>query len=157
MSQAKVVQRFPTVAKGSTHAPGDTFYKEEIQLALRNRGMPLEGLRYPITPTGMHYLLVHFDIPEVNLKEWRMKVGGLVSKPMSLTLEDLKARPAITLAVTMECAGNGLVERDLPFYPDISEETVTSLNRFAQSVGMLPGPVPYEQVLAVRFRDLWRS
>ena len=57
MSQAKVVQRFPTVAEGNTHAPGDTFYKEEIQLALRNRGMPLEGLRYPITPTGMHYLL----------------------------------------------------------------------------------------------------
>jgi ABC-type nitrate/sulfonate/bicarbonate transport system substrate-binding protein len=51
-----------------------------------------------------------------------------------------------------------LVERDLPFYyPDISEETVTSLNRFAQSVGMLPGPVPYEKVVAVRFRDLWRS
>ena len=107
MSQDKVVERFPTVAEGSTQAPGDTFYKEEIQLALRNRGMPLEGLRYPITPTGMHYLLVHFDIPEVNLKEWRMKVGGLVSKPMSLTLDDLKARPAITLAVTMECAGNG--------------------------------------------------
>ena len=51
-----------------------------------------------------------------------------------------------------------LVERDLPFYyPDISEETVTALNRFAQSVGILPGPVPYEQVVAGRFRDLWQS
>jgi len=107
MSQGKVIERFPTVAEGATHAPGDTFYKEEIQLALRNRGMPLEGLRYPITPTGMHYLLVHFDIPEVNLKEWRVKVGGLVTKSMSLTLDDLKAHPAITIAVTMECAGNG--------------------------------------------------
>ncbi len=109
MSQGKVVERFPPVADGSTHAQGDTFYKEEIQLALRNRGMPLEGLRYPITPTGMHYLLIHFDIPEVNLNEWRMKVGGLVSKSMSLTLDDLKARPAVTIAVTMECAGNGRV------------------------------------------------
>jgi len=51
-----------------------------------------------------------------------------------------------------------LVERDLPFYdPAISEEAVAGLNRFAQSVGLLPGPVPYEQVVAVRFRDLWRS
>jgi DMSO/TMAO reductase YedYZ molybdopterin-dependent catalytic subunit len=107
MSQGKVIERFPTVAEGGTHAPGDTFYKEEIQLALRNRGMPLEGLRYPITPTGMHYLLVHFDIPEANLKEWHMKIGGLVTKSMSLTLDDLKARPAVTIAVTMECAGNG--------------------------------------------------
>ncbi len=51
-----------------------------------------------------------------------------------------------------------LVERDLPFYdPAISEEAVAGLNRFAQSVGLVPGPVPYEQVVAVRFRDLWRS
>lgn len=51
-----------------------------------------------------------------------------------------------------------IVERDLPFYdPVISEEAVAGLNRFTQSVGHLPGPVPYEQVVAVRFRDLWRS
>jgi ABC-type nitrate/sulfonate/bicarbonate transport system substrate-binding protein len=50
-----------------------------------------------------------------------------------------------------------LVERDLPFYdPVISEEAVAGVNRFAQSVG-LPSPVPYEQVVAVQFRDLWRS
>jgi DMSO/TMAO reductase YedYZ molybdopterin-dependent catalytic subunit len=69
--------------------------------------MPLEGLRYPITPTGMHYLLVHFDIPEVKVQQWRLKVGGLVSRLLSLGLEDLQARPARTVAVTMECAGNG--------------------------------------------------
>jgi len=51
-----------------------------------------------------------------------------------------------------------VVERDLPFYdPVISPEAVAGLNRFAQSVGRLPGPVAYEQVVAVRFRHLWRS
>jgi ABC-type nitrate/sulfonate/bicarbonate transport system substrate-binding protein len=51
-----------------------------------------------------------------------------------------------------------IVERDLPFYdPVIYEEAVVGLNRFAQSIGHLPGPVPYEQVVAVRFRDLWRT
>jgi ABC-type nitrate/sulfonate/bicarbonate transport system substrate-binding protein len=51
-----------------------------------------------------------------------------------------------------------IVERDLPFYdPVIYEEAVGGLNRFAQSIGHLPGPVPYEQVVAVEFRDLWRS
>ncbi|HJU62522.1 MAG TPA: ABC transporter substrate-binding protein, partial [Candidatus Binatia bacterium] len=50
-----------------------------------------------------------------------------------------------------------VVERDLPFYdPVIYEEAVAGLNRFAQSIGHLPGPVPYEQVVAIRFRDLWR-
>jgi NitT/TauT family transport system substrate-binding protein len=51
-----------------------------------------------------------------------------------------------------------IVDRDLPFYdPVISEEAIAGLNRFTQSVGLLPGPVPYDQVVAVRFRDLWRS
>ena len=50
-----------------------------------------------------------------------------------------------------------IVERDLPFYdPVIYEEAVIGLNRFARSVGHLPGPVAYDQVVAVRFRDLWR-
>jgi ABC-type nitrate/sulfonate/bicarbonate transport system substrate-binding protein len=49
-----------------------------------------------------------------------------------------------------------VVERDLPFYnPVISEAAVVALNRFAQSIGHLPRPVPYDQVVAVRFRDLW--
>jgi ABC-type nitrate/sulfonate/bicarbonate transport system substrate-binding protein len=49
-----------------------------------------------------------------------------------------------------------IVERDAPFYdPVIYEEAVAALNRFAQSVGHLPVPVPYEQVVAVRYRELW--
>jgi ABC-type nitrate/sulfonate/bicarbonate transport system substrate-binding protein len=51
-----------------------------------------------------------------------------------------------------------IVERDAPFYdPVIYEEAVAALNRFAQSVGHLPHPVSYDQVVAVRYRDLWRS
>src|SRR5438552_14602203 len=99
--------RFPVVGEGEDLAPANTFYREELQLAFRNRGMPLEGLRYPITPTGMHYLLIHFDIPVVTAGEWHLKVGGLASQPLSLTLEEIKKRPAKTIAVTMECAGNG--------------------------------------------------
>lgn len=101
------VTRFPPVGDGADLAPAHTFYREEVQLANRNRGMPLEGLRYDVTPTGMHYLLVHFDIPHVDAAEWRLNVGGLVSRPLSLTLDDIRRRPAVTLTVTMECAGNG--------------------------------------------------
>ena len=35
------------------------------------------------------------------------EVGGLVSNSLSLTLDDIKERPAVTVAATMECAGNG--------------------------------------------------
>lgn len=85
----------------------EPFSLEELQLATRNRGMPLEGLRYDVTPTGMHYLLIHFDIPAVDSKTWRLEIGGDLERPLSLSLDDIRARPTRTIPVTMECAGNG--------------------------------------------------
>jgi len=32
---------------------------EELRLATRNHGMPLEALAYDVTPVGLHYLLIH--------------------------------------------------------------------------------------------------
>jgi DMSO/TMAO reductase YedYZ molybdopterin-dependent catalytic subunit len=80
---------------------------EELQLAARNHGMPLEGLRYDLTPVGLHYLLIHFDIPACDADTWTVDIGGLVGSPLTLTMEEIRARPAVTQTVTMECAGNG--------------------------------------------------
>lgn len=66
---------------------------EELQLAARNRGMPLEALRYEVTPTGLHYLLIHWDIPELDPEGWRLRLGGRVAHPFQLTLDELRARP----------------------------------------------------------------
>lgn len=79
----------------------------ELRSATRNHGMPLEGLRYDVTPIGMHYLLVHFDIPHVDVTEWRLRIDGRVSQVQSLSLDDIMSRPRVTIPVTMECAGNG--------------------------------------------------
>ncbi len=49
-----------------------------------------------------------------------------------------------------------LIKRDLPYCdPAIPEKVVARMNRFAQDVGLLTGPVSYEQVVAIRFRHLW--
>jgi DMSO/TMAO reductase YedYZ molybdopterin-dependent catalytic subunit len=50
---------------------------------------------------------VHYDIPVVDPASWRLTVGGHVERELSLSLDDLRARGATTLAVTLECAGNG--------------------------------------------------
>jgi sulfane dehydrogenase subunit SoxC len=81
--------------------------RAELRLAARNHGLPLEALRYPVTPVGMHYLLIHYDIPAVDADAWRLEMGGAVERPASLSLADLRALPAVTRRVTMECAGNG--------------------------------------------------
>ncbi len=80
---------------------------EELALAFRNRGMPLEAMRHDITPMGLHYLLIHWDIPEVDPDPWRLQIDGAVERPLTLSLYDVRARPAVTRPVTMECAGNG--------------------------------------------------
>jgi len=81
--------------------------QDELGLAARNHGMPLEAMRWDVTPIGMHYLLTHYDIPAVDEQSWRLDVSGLVDLDLSLRLDDLRSRPSVTHAVTMECAGNG--------------------------------------------------
>ena len=85
--------------------PGITL--DELRLAARNHAMPLEALRWPITPVGLHYLLVHYDVPLVDAEEWRLTIDGAVGRPLVLTLDELRARPRVELTATMECAGNG--------------------------------------------------
>lgn len=80
---------------------------DELRLAARNHALPLEALRYPVTPVGLHYLLTHYDIPAVDPEAWRLEIGGSVERPLSLSLDDLRARDAVTMPVTLECAGNG--------------------------------------------------
>jgi sulfane dehydrogenase subunit SoxC len=80
---------------------------EELQLAARNHGMPLEALRHDVTPVGLHYLLVHYDVPVVDAAAWRLDVAGAVERPLTLSLEELRERPQVSLPITFECAGNG--------------------------------------------------
>jgi DMSO/TMAO reductase YedYZ molybdopterin-dependent catalytic subunit len=75
---------------------------DELGLAARNHGFPLEMLREPLTPTGLHYLLIHFDIPAIDAASWRLQIGDA-----AFTLSELQARERVTLPVTLECAGNG--------------------------------------------------
>jgi hypothetical protein len=59
----------------------------------RNHGLPLEALAYDVTPVGLHYLLVHYDIPAVDAETWRLRIGGRVRGEVELSLEDLRAPP----------------------------------------------------------------
>jgi sulfane dehydrogenase subunit SoxC len=98
------------VAPGSVPAGTSTSSEvslEELALATRNHGMPLEALRYDTTPVGLHYLLIHYDIPVIDPASWRLQIGGTGRRPHLLGLDELRRRPQVTRRVTMECAGNG--------------------------------------------------
>jgi DMSO/TMAO reductase YedYZ molybdopterin-dependent catalytic subunit len=94
------------------------FTGEELALAGRNRGMPLEALCHDVTPAGLHYLLIHFDIPLTQESAWRLRISGRVRQAFELGMDELKALPAETKRVTLECAGNGRA-RLSPRYPSV--------------------------------------
>ena len=87
--------------------PGEGISPEELALATRNHGMPLEALRYEVTPPGLHYVLTHYDIPATDPGSWRLEIAGAVARPLALGLAELMRRPAVTARVLLECAGNG--------------------------------------------------
>jgi sulfane dehydrogenase subunit SoxC len=125
---------------------GAAISREQLQLGARNHGLPLEALRHDTTPVGLHYLLIHFDIPTVDPATWTLEVGGLVERPLALALEDIKARPRHTRAVTLECAGNGraLLEPNVLSQPWLQEAvgtaewTGTPLAGVLQEAGLKP-------------------
>lgn len=92
---------------GGLAEPGEAITVEELHKATRNRGMPLEALSLDVTPVGLHYLLIHFDVPFLDENTWSLRVGGNVRSAVDLSMADLRSMPSATRVVTMECAGNG--------------------------------------------------
>jgi DMSO/TMAO reductase YedYZ molybdopterin-dependent catalytic subunit len=80
-----------TAEPGSATTPPLT--PEELGLATRNHGFLLEALRYPVTPLGLHYLLIHYDVPQVDASAWALEIGGLVERPLRLTWTTCAAGP----------------------------------------------------------------
>lgn len=59
-----------------------------------------------ITPTEQLFAVSHYGTPKPQ-EDWHLEITGLVEHPMSLTLDDLKARPRAEYVATLECSGNG--------------------------------------------------
>ena len=77
-----------------------------------NAEAPPEALDGEITPVELHYVRSNFAVPT---HDGTLEIGGAVDNPTTLTLDDLRAMPAVERAVTLECAGNGRLEtRPLP-------------------------------------------
>ncbi|MGV3661375.1 MAG: sulfite oxidase [Prosthecobacter sp.] len=92
-------------AKAQQH-PGGMIMRQKEPVNLE---MPFGSLDSFITPTERFYVRSHFPQPTIRSSAWRLKVQGAVDKPLSLTLRQLRAMPARTATVSMECAGNGRV------------------------------------------------
>jgi DMSO/TMAO reductase YedYZ molybdopterin-dependent catalytic subunit len=80
--------------------------------AIIGQQLQWEELDAWITPTNKFFTVKHFGQPTIDLQKWRLDVTGLVKQPLSLTIDQLKARPRQEVTFTLECSGN----TGLPFF-----------------------------------------
>ena len=65
-----------------------------------------------ITPNDKFFAVSHYNTPVIDERTWRLNVDGIVAKPLSLSLNELKSLPRRDVTCTIECSGSN----GLPFF-----------------------------------------
>jgi DMSO/TMAO reductase YedYZ molybdopterin-dependent catalytic subunit len=82
-------------------------------LIVRNREpldaeSPVEAFATWLTPNDSFFVRSHFGAPATNLvPSWTLKVLGLVERPLTLTLDDLRDFEPAEAPAVLQCSGNG--------------------------------------------------
>ena len=72
-----------------------------------NAQTPAAALAERITPVDAIFVRDHFGIPRLELRRWRLSLGGLVEEPCEVGYDELSALGRRELDAVLECAGNG--------------------------------------------------
>jgi DMSO/TMAO reductase YedYZ molybdopterin-dependent catalytic subunit len=76
---------------------------------LANRISPVHGTRPEITANDNFYRIdINLQPPSIDPATWRLDVGGMVDRPLRLSLDELRAMPAVSQMITLECISNRL-------------------------------------------------
>lgn len=103
---AALVPGVPTTAL-TTRSPFETPAIAPTGVTAGSSMTPLQALQGTITPSDLHFQRHHNGVPLIDPEKWSLTIHGLVSKPLTLSLVDLKRFPAITRPYFIECSGNG--------------------------------------------------
>ncbi len=77
-----------------------------------NAEPPLELLAKAfVTPGECFYIRTHGEIPHLDAARHRLRIEGLVSEPLDLSMDELRSRfPRRVMTATLQCAGNRRAE-----------------------------------------------
>jgi sulfane dehydrogenase subunit SoxC len=80
---------------------------------------PLQDSVGVVTPSSLHYVATHrgFIVPEIDPKEHRLMIHGMVDRPLIFTMDELKRFPYVSRFHFIECAGN----RAKPTHKNVQE------------------------------------
>src|SRR2546425_3979753 len=100
--------RGPRKSNDSGGTPGAG--KERVRILSAeplNAETPLAALEEALTPESEFFVRSHFRRHDMAPRKPVLEVVGAIEHPLRLNLADLEAMGTRTLAVTVECAGNG--------------------------------------------------
>lgn len=83
-------------------APPDAAVRQYGELNTRN----WDQLSSWMTPNEDFFTVSHYNRPVLKAEEWQLQIGGLVERPITLSLDQIRARPRQEVAFTLECGGN---------------------------------------------------
>jgi DMSO/TMAO reductase YedYZ molybdopterin-dependent catalytic subunit len=102
---ADAVQGTSAPAEPPPETSGPAVSPDERTLAARIE--PAPGTRPEVTPVGDFYRVDIDSLPaRIDASRWRLQVRGLVARPASVSLDDLRALPSVTQAITLSCISN---------------------------------------------------
>lgn len=100
---------------------------------------PLQDLEGIITPADLHFERHHGGIPEIDPDSYSLLIHGMVERPRTFTLAELKRFPAVAMTRFLECSGNGF--RTFRNPDEHKEETVQQVEGLTSTSEWIGVPV----------------
>src|SRR6266849_7378134 len=109
---------------------------------------PLQDSVGTLTPSSLHYERHHSGIPAIDPAQHRLVIHGMVNRPLSLTVAEIRRLPSVSRTLVLECGGNSGSEWAAQTGPDVqrsyglvscSEWTGVPLSLLLAAAGVQPG------------------
>jgi sulfane dehydrogenase subunit SoxC len=97
----------PTSAVGTRSAFAPATPRAPVGNTVGSSMTPLQNLTGAITPSDLHFERHHAGVPAIDPATHRLVIHGLVDRPLSLSVDDIRRFPQVTRTYFVECSGNG--------------------------------------------------
>jgi sulfane dehydrogenase subunit SoxC len=71
---------------------------------------PLHDSLGIVTPSALHYERHHSGVPTIDPAKHRLVIHGLVDRPLSFSMAEIRRLPSVTRILVLECGGNSAGE-----------------------------------------------
>jgi DMSO/TMAO reductase YedYZ molybdopterin-dependent catalytic subunit len=97
----------PVMADGATLVPFTDMPENVVTTTdAERRIIDVRKIDGPFTPRDQFFTTQHYGHPQIDLATYRLKITGLVDKPRSYSLDDLRRMGGTELIAGFECSGN---------------------------------------------------